>query len=360
MFCLSRPLMFKDDVVTWLGLLGTLVVHLDGEHLSCARIGGGVGGKEDNLLTRLHETLLDTACEDITDTLNLVDAGDWHPHWGAGWSLWHAAHLVKEIVQDLDHDLLAAGLNLDTAPPRHVELACRVLRLQEIVAHPAGDWEEWHVLLNHVLLPADLDKHALHLVGDLLVSGLLVTCGVAVHLVAAADDLLHAQQIDETGVLTSLALDLTGLVVALGNGSGEITVAWHHDHGDISLGGTGNHVLDEIAVTWGINDGVVPLVSEEFLGGARDGHTALTLLLLPVHVKGECKTALAKALGLLLELLQFTLGDSAKLKNQTTGGGALATVDVSADDDGKMLLLGIGRHDGTLYAAGCADQNEVL
>merc|ERR1712071_166082 len=145
-------------------------------------------------------------------------------------------------------------------------------------------------------------------------------------------------------VLTSLALDLTGLMVALGNGGGEVTVAWHHDHGDVSLGGTGNHVLDEIAVTRSIDDGVVPLLGEELLGGAGDGHTALALLLLPVHVEGECKTALAKALGLLLELLQFTLGDSAKLKNQTAGGGGLTTVDVSTDDNGKMLLLRIGRH----------------
>merc|ERR1719215_1204653 len=310
----------QADVVTRLGLLGTLVVHLDGEHLAGARIGGSVGGEEDDLLTRLHETLLDTSGEHITDTLNLVDAGDWHPHWGAGWALWHAADLVEEIVQDLDHDLLTAGLDLDTLPPRHVELAGGVLSLQEVVAHPAGDWHERHALLDHVLLPADLHQHALHLVGDLLVPGLLVSCSVAVHLVAAADDLLHAQQVNKTRVLTGLALDL------------------------VSLGSTGNHVLDEIAVTRGINDGVVPLVGEELLGGAGDGHTALAILLLPVHVEGECKRRIAKAFGLLLKLLQFTLGDTAKLKNQTAGGGGLTTVDVAADDNGKMLLLGIGRH----------------
>ena len=49
-------------------------------------------------------------------------------------------------------------------------------------------------LLDLVLLPADLDKHALLLVGHLLVSSLLVTCAVAVHLVAAADDLLHTSK----------------------------------------------------------------------------------------------------------------------------------------------------------------------
>jgi hypothetical protein len=62
--------------------------------------------------------------------------------------------------------------------------------------------------------------------------------------------LLHAQQVDQTGVLTSLALNLTSLVVALGDGSGEVTISWNHDHCNIGLRGSGNHVFDEVAVTW--------------------------------------------------------------------------------------------------------------
>ena len=37
--------------------------------------------------------------------------------------------------------------------------------------------------------------------------------GVAVHLVDADHDLLHTQQVDQTGVLAGLTLDLTSLVV---------------------------------------------------------------------------------------------------------------------------------------------------
>merc|ERR1712127_267826 len=104
-------------------------------------------------------------------------------------------------------------------------------------------------------------------------------------------------------MLAGLTLDLTSLMVALGNGSGEITVAWHHDHGHISLGCTGDHVLDEIPVARCVNDSVVPLVSEELLGGASNGHSTLTFLLLSVHVERKCKTALTKTLSLLLEFL---------------------------------------------------------
>ena len=66
-------------------------------------------------------------------------------------------------------------------------------------------------------------------------------------------------------MLTGLALDLTGLVVTLGDGGGEVTVGGNHEKGDISLGGTGNHVLDEISMTGGIDDGVVLSGGEELL-----------------------------------------------------------------------------------------------
>ncbi len=59
-----------------------------------------------------------------------------------------------------------------------------------------------------------------------------------------------------------------------------------------------------------IDDGVVPFVGKELLGGAGNGHTTLALLLLPVHVEGEGEGGLAKVGGLFLELLELTLGDT--------------------------------------------------
>eukprot|EP00297_Palpitomonas_bilix_P021909 CAMPEP_0113893306 /NCGR_PEP_ID=MMETSP0780_2-20120614/16003_1 /TAXON_ID=652834 /ORGANISM="Palpitomonas bilix" /LENGTH=53 /DNA_ID=CAMNT_0000883549 /DNA_START=18 /DNA_END=176 /DNA_ORIENTATION=+ /assembly_acc=CAM_ASM_000599 len=50
----------------------------------------------------------------------------------------------------------------------------------------------------------------------------------------------------------------------------------------------------------GIDDGVVVLVGEELLGSASNGHTTLTLLLLPVHVEGEGKGRLTERGSLLL------------------------------------------------------------
>merc|ERR1719215_825297 len=100
-----------------------------------------------------------------------------------------------------------------------------------------------------VLLPADLDEHIAHLVGDLVVTSLLVTSGIAIHLVDTNDDLLDTEKVDQTRVLTSLTLDLTGLVVTTLDGGGEVTIGGDHDHGDIGLGSSGDHILDEISVS---------------------------------------------------------------------------------------------------------------
>merc|ERR1719223_80489 len=98
-------------------------------------------------------------------------------------------------------------------------------------------------------------------------------------------------------------------------------------------------------MAWGVDDGVVPLLGIELLGGACDRDTALPFLFLEVHVKSEGEAALAQALGLSLQLLQLAFRQPAKLKDQAPCRGALATVDMATDDDGQMLLLGICRHD---------------
>ena len=66
-------------------------------------------------------------------------------------------------------------------------------------------------------------------------------------------------------MLAGLALDLAGLVVAALDRRHEVPVGRDHDERNVGLSRTGDHVLDEVAVTRGINDGVVPLLREELL-----------------------------------------------------------------------------------------------
>merc|ERR1719422_2435684 len=86
-----------------------------------------------------------------------------------------------------------AIFNILSLPPAHV-----VRLFQEVVTHPTRNGQHWRILLDEVLLPANLYQHALHLVGNLIVPCLLVPSCVAVHLVHTDADLLHAEEIDQT------------------------------------------------------------------------------------------------------------------------------------------------------------------
>merc|ERR1719326_2288303 len=301
------------DVVAGAGRVLALVVHLHREHLAAARVRGRVRREEADLLTRLHGPLLNTPGNDITDTLDLVDTRHREAHRRVGRAHRRAGHVVEAVVEAVDVELLRTALRLDldvaAVPPLHV-----VRLLEEVVANPPRDRQDRRALEHEVLLPANLLEHVDHLRGDLVVAVLLVPGRVAVHLVHANDELLHAKQVDEAGMLASLTLDLAGLVVAALDRRHEVTVRRHHDDRHVGLRRTGNHVLDEVTVTRRVDDGVVPLLREELLRRARDRHTALTLLLLAVHEESEREGTLAKALRLLLQLLELTLRKAAKFE----------------------------------------------
>lgn len=72
---------------------------------------------------------------------------------------------------------------------------------------------------------------------------------------------------------------LTGLAI-LGDTSLELTSTGSDNQDSaIGLGGTSDHVLDEVTVTGGINDGDLILGSLELPEGNVDGDTTLTLSL---------------------------------------------------------------------------------
>merc|ERR1719460_2127313 len=331
---LAETLDVETDIVASHRTLDLLVVHLDGEHLATA---GHLAVRRGELHLRLLDdgTLLDTASDHVTDTLDLVHTG----HTGAHGSVIRAsrgeAGIVEGILQSVNVDLVAADLEVDALVPGHL-----LGLLDEVVALPAGDRDEGELLLDLVLLVASGLKHDHDLTGDLFEAGLEVGGrGGVVHLVDADDDLLDAEQVDEARVLTGLALDLTGGTVALGDGLLEATlVGGDHEKSDIGLTGAGDHVLDEVTMAGGIDDRVVVLVREELLGRAGDGHTTLTLVLLGIKVESEREGRLAELGGLLLELLHLSLGDTSKLEQQVTGGGRLAGIDVAAYDEGQMGL----------------------
>jgi hypothetical protein len=105
------------------------------------------------------------------------------------------------------------------------------------------------------------------------------------------------------------------------------------------LRSSSDHVLDEITMSRGIDDGDVELCSLEFPQSNVDGDTTFTLGLQLVQNPCVLEGALAHFLGFLLELLNGTLVNTSALVDQVSGGGRLAGVDVANDHDVDVNLF---------------------
>jgi len=132
---------------------------------------------------------------------------------------------------------------------------------------------------------------------------------------------------------------LTGLAI-LGDTSLKTTSGGVDDkYSTVSLGGTRDHVLNEVTVSGGINDSAVVLGGLELPQGDIDCDTPLTLSLQLVKHPRVLEGPLVHLSGFLLEPLDHTLVDTAKLVDQVAGGGRLARVDVANDHDVDVGLL---------------------
>jgi len=116
---------------------------------------------------------------------------------------------------------------------------------------------------------------------------------------------------------------------------------WRSDHEDgaIGLRGTSNHVLDEISMAWGINDGEEVLLGLELPEGDIDGDTSLTLRLKLVEDPSVFERRFTNFLGFLLVLLEGSLFDTTALIDHVTSGGRFTGIDVTDDDEVDMWLF---------------------
>lgn len=300
----------ETDVVTGVGLRDLLVVHLD--RLNFRR---DLGGGEDDVHTGLQDTSLDTTDGDGTDTTNLVDI-----------LKGKTEGLVRRTLGDLQ---VVQGFEESGAlVPGGVGGG-----LHHVVTVPARDGDEGDVL--------DLVTSTLQEVGDFLLDFVVTSLGevdrLVVHLVDSDDHLTDTQGESQEGVFLSLTTS--------GDTSFELTSTRSDDQdGNIGLRGSSNHVLDEITVTRGVNDGKHELVGLELPEGNVDGDTTLTLGLELVQNPGILERTLSGFVGFLLELLNSTLIDTTALVDQMTSSGRLSGIDVTNHDDVDvgLLLLGHG------------------
>lgn len=303
----------EADVVTGETLAEGLVVHLDGLDL-----GGDVGGGKGDDHAALDDTSLDTADGHSTDTADLVDILEGETKGlvgGTGGGL----DGVDGVKEGLTSGLAGLGLTLPSLVPGHL-----LGGLDHVVTVPAGDGDEG----NGLGVVADLLDEVGGLLDDFVESVLGVLGGV--HLVDGDDELTNTEGERKESVLTGLAI--------LGDTSLELTSTTGDDKdGAVGLRGTSDHVLDEVTVTRGVNDGDHVLGGLELPEGNVDGDTTLTLGLELVKNPSVLEGTLTELGSLLLELLDSSLVDTTALVDKVTGGGRLTGVDVSDDDDVNLL-----------------------
>jgi hypothetical protein len=209
-------------------------VHLDGLDLS-----GDTSGGEGDDHTGLDDTGLDTTDGNRANTANLVNILE-----GKTERLVGRTGRRVDGVNGLEEGLsgrLGLGLLLPTLVPGAVGG-----NVDHVVAVESGDGHEGNVLG----VVADLLDEVGGLLDDLLVTVLRPLGGV--HLVDGDDQLLDTKGVSEESVLTSLTI--------LGDTSLELTSTGSDDENSaVGLGGTGDHVLDEITVTGGVNHGDIVL-----------------------------------------------------------------------------------------------------
>jgi hypothetical protein len=199
---------------------------------------------------------------------------------------------------------------------------------EHVITVPSGDGDEVDLV--------GVVTNLLEVVGDFLldfsVSGLGVLDGLVVHLVGADNHLLDSHGEGEESVLSGLSL--------LGDTRLELSLSGGDDEdGNISLGGSGDHVLDEISVSGGIDDGEHGLGGLELPEGDINGDTSLSLGLELVEDPSVLERSLTHLFGFLLELLDDSLVDTTALVDEMAGGGGLSGVHMTDDDERNMILF---------------------
>ena len=267
------------------------MVHLNGLNLTL-----NVCRHEGDLHSFLHDTGLNTANRHSSNTGDGVHILDRKSERLVG------RHVrLLEVVKCCKKDRALV--------PRHVRG-----RYLDVVACECTDWDKRSL--------GRLESNRCNELGHLFLCFVVLLLGVvnSVHLVDCNDDLVDTKSLGQENVFLGL------LHRALGSG--------HDDDCCISLGCTGDHVLDEVTVTRAVHDGKRVLRSLEFLVGDIDGDTSLTLFLEGVHYPGELEGSLTLGFCFLLVCVKNVLLYDTGLEKDTTDSGGLTVVNVT--DNGKV------------------------
>mmetsp|Transcript_2520 Transcript_2520/g.9506 ORF Transcript_2520/g.9506 Transcript_2520/m.9506 type:complete len:484 (+) Transcript_2520:83-1534(+) len=307
----------ETNIVSRNSLWNRLVMHLNGFNLR-----DNLGWCEVNLHTWFDDTGLNTSNWNCSDTSNLVHILEWKTEWFSSRSLRR-----NNVVQGLQKRF--------SLVPFHV-----VGFVNHVVTSPSGDWDEWNILW----VVTNLLEVVGNVVLDLNVTRLSISSRLVVHLVDSNNHLLYSQGEAQECVLLGLTVVCES---SLESTSGGIDNQDAH----ISLGGSGNHVLDEISVSWSINDGEHEFVSLELPQSNIDGDTTLSLSLKFVQNPSVLERSLSHLVCLLLEFLDLTWVNSSAFVDQMSSGGGFSCIYMSNYYQRYVLL--VFSHDECVFCELC-------
>jgi hypothetical protein len=221
----------ETNVVTGNTLNELFVVHFDGLYFS-----GDHGGGEGDDHTSLDDTSLDTTDGNRSNTANLVDILKRKTEGLVGGTL-RGVNGINGLKKGLARLGTSLGFLGPALEPGHVGGL-----LQHVISVPSRDGDEG----NGLGVETDLLDEGGNFLDDFLITVTRPLGGV--HLVDGNNKLADTEGESKKSVLTGLTI--------LGDTSFEFTSTSSNDKNTaIGLGSTSNHVLDEITMSGGINDG---------------------------------------------------------------------------------------------------------
>ena len=299
----GKILNIESYVVSWVGLSQRFMMHFNWLNFS-----GELGRGEDNDHTGFHDSGFNSSDGDCSDTTDLVD-------------------VLKGETEGLISVSLG-GWDFIKCFEKSVSLVPAEVGgfLEHVISMPAWEGDEWDVI---------------GIVSDLLKisTDFLLNFGVTsfrpvtqVHFIGTADHLLNSEGEGKECVFSSLSI--------LWDTSFEFSYSWgNHKNSTIGLWGSGNHVFDEISVSWGINNGTVVNVSFKFPEGDIDGDTTFSLSLKVIKNPCILEWSFSHFVSLLFEFLDGSFINTSEFIDQMSCGGWLTRVDVTNNNEIDMGLF---------------------
>merc|ERR1712002_4556 len=308
----------ETNVVSWLCLVHGLMMHLNRFYFN-GKTGWGECG--DN--TWSDDSSFDTAHWNSSNTSDLVDILEWETERLVCGSLWWG-DVVQSFDQGLARDLLVfAFQTFPSLVPRHVGGG-----FHHVVTAPSGNGDVRYSLG----VVSDLLQVGTDFLDDFVETVFGVFWFSGVHLVDGDNHLLDTEGEGKEGVFTGLSvLGDTGFEFSGTSGDNEDSA--------IGLGGSSDHVLDEISVTWGIDDGDFVPVGFELPESNINGDTSFTFGLEFVHNPGIFEGTFTFFGSFLFEFFDDTLVNTTGLVDQVTSGGRFTGIYVTDDDNVDMSLF---------------------